>query len=103
MMSKVDFTLEQALICSTTIHKVTRLDDEHPDRPPGVEQVHGVLVELVQVERVDALLGAHQDVLVVRLRVDPRRSAVDPQGATVENLEKRKLENQWDSLSDSDF
>ena len=66
----------------------TCLDDEHPDCPPGVEEVHGVLVELVEVERVDALLGAHQDVLVVRLRVDPRRRAVDPQRATVEHLEK---------------
>ena len=69
----------------------TCLDDEHPDGPPGVEEVHGVLVELVEVERVDALLGAHQDVLVVRLGVDPRRGAVDPQRATVEHLEIKKV------------
>ena len=68
----------------------TCLDDEHPDGPPGVEEVHGVLVELVEVERVDALLGAHQDMLVVRLRVDPRRRAVDPQRAAVEHLGKKQ-------------
>ena len=45
-------------------------------------------MELVEVERVDALLGANEDVLVVRLRVDPRGRAVDPQRATVEHLEK---------------
>ena len=48
-------------------------------------------MELVEVERVDALLGAHQDVLVVRLGVDPRRGAVDPQRATVEHLEIKKV------------
>ncbi len=43
-------------------------------------------MELVEVERVDALLGAHQNVLVVRLGVDPRRRAVDVQRTSVENL-----------------
>ena len=62
------------------------LDDKHPHSPPRVEKVHGVLVQLVKVEGVDALLGAHEDVLVVSLRVYPGRSAVDPEGAAVENL-----------------
>ena len=46
------------------------LDDKHPDRPTRVEQVHGVLVELIEVKRVDPLLSPHQDVLVVCLRMD---------------------------------
>ena len=45
-------------------------------------------MQLVEVERVDALLGAHQDVLVVSLRVDPRGGAVDAERAAVENLEE---------------
>ena len=43
-------------------------------------------MDLVEVEGVDALLGAHQDVLVVRLGVDPRRRAVQLQRAPVEDL-----------------
>ena len=45
-------------------------------------------MDLVEVERVDALLRAHQDVLVVRLGVDPRRGAVELQGTPVEDLKK---------------
>ena len=54
-------------------------------------------MELVEVECVDALLGAHQDVLVVRLGVDPRRRAVDPQWTPVENLQGNV---RWDFISD---
>ena len=46
------------------------LDDKHPDSPARVEQVHGILVELIEVKRVDPLFGPHQDVLVVCLRMD---------------------------------
>ena len=56
-------------------------------------------MELVEVECVDALLGAHQDVLVVRLGVDPRCRAVDPQWTPVENLQGNV---RWDFISDSD-
>ena len=67
------------------------LDDEHPGSSSRIEQVHGVLVKLVEVEGVDALLGTHQDVLVVRLWVDPRRCAVDAQRTPVENLPNTQL------------
>ena len=67
------------------------LDDEHPGSSSRIEQVHGVLVKLVEVEGVDALLCTHQDVLVVRLWVDPRRCAVDAQRTSVENLPKTQL------------
>ena len=43
-------------------------------------------MELVQVERVDALLGPHEDVLVPGLRVDPAGRAVDLQRTPVEHL-----------------
>lgn len=45
-------------------------------------------MDLVQVERVDALLGPDQDVLVVGLGVDPGRRAVNLQGTPVEHLSK---------------
>ena len=45
------------------------LDDKHPDRPAWVEEVHGILMEFVEVKCVDPLLCPHQDVLVVRLRM----------------------------------
>ena len=45
------------------------LDDKHPDRPARVEEVHGILMEFVEVKCVDPLLCPHQDVLVVRLRM----------------------------------
>ena len=48
----------------------TCLDDKHPDGPARVEQVHGVLVELVEVKRIDPLLGSYQDMLVVCLGMD---------------------------------
>jgi len=43
-------------------------------------------VQFVHVEVVDALLGANQQMLVPRLRMDPRGGAVHPQGAAVEDL-----------------
>merc|ERR1719285_36154 len=64
------------------------LDDKHPDRPTRVEQVHGVLVELIEVKRVDPLFSPHQDVLVVRLRMNPTCRAVDIEGTSVEHFRK---------------
>ena len=43
-------------------------------------------MELVQVESVDALLGAHEDMLVPGVRVDPAGGAVDFQRTSVEHL-----------------
>lgn len=43
-------------------------------------------MQFVHVEVVDALLGADQQMLVPRLRMNPRGGAVDAQWATVEDL-----------------
>lgn len=43
-------------------------------------------MELVQVESVDALLGAHEDVLVPGVRVDPAGGAVYLKRTSVEHL-----------------
>ena len=43
-------------------------------------------MELVEVEGVDALLGAHEDVLVPGVWVDPAGGAVDLQRTPVEHL-----------------
>ena len=59
------------------VYKTLYLYHEHPDSPLGTEKIHHILVQLVEVEGVDALLGPHQDVLVPRLWVDPAGRAVD--------------------------
>ena len=46
-------------------------------------------MNLVEVEGVDPLLSPYQNGLVVRLRVDPRRRAMDLQRTTVEHLERK--------------
>ncbi len=61
-------------------------DDRHPDGAPREEQMEEGVVKLIEVERVEALLGADEDVLVARLGMDPRRRAVDAERAPVEDL-----------------
>ena len=62
------------------------LDNKHPDSSPGVEQVHHVLVQLIQVEGVDPLLRSNQNVLVPGVGMDPARGAVDLQWTPIKHF-----------------
>ena len=62
------------------------LDDKHPDSSPGVEQVHHVLVQLIEVEGVDPLLRSNQNVLVPGVRMNPARGAVDLQWTPIKHF-----------------
>ena len=57
-------------------------------------------MNLVEVEGVDPFLSPNQNVLVVRLRVDPRRRAMDLQRTTVEHLERKMKIRQTASIID---
>ena len=46
------------------------LHDVKPGASPSVKQVHGAVVYVVKVESVNSLLGADQNDLVVRPRMD---------------------------------
>ena len=62
------------------------LDDKHPDSSPGVEQVHHVLVQLIEVEGVDPLLRSNQNVLVPGVGMNPARGAVDLQWTPIKHF-----------------
>ena len=60
--------------------------DMKPNRPPIVQQIHGQLMQLIQIQRIQPLLTGKQDMLIPRHRMDPRGGAVDVQRTFVENL-----------------
>ena len=49
------------------------LHDVEPSAATSVEQIHGAVVDVVEVEGVNALLGADQNDLVIRLRVNLKK------------------------------
>lgn len=64
--------------------KVQTFDDAHPNGASWEEEMEVGVMELVEVERVESLLGCDQDVLVPGFRVDPGRRPVNAQRAAVE-------------------
>ena len=52
-------------------------------------------MQLVEVERVDALGGTHQHVLVPRQRVDPGGRARDAQRAAVKHLVRHRYRHTY--------
>lgn len=61
-------------------------NDVQPGGASRMYLVDGRIVQFVHVQLEDAFFGADEQMLVARLRVDPRGGAVDAQRTTVEDL-----------------